>query len=310
DVYKRQPWNALDAARALAFVLTLVLAAAWGKRVTGHTAGAVLSALALALMSGTRWMLLLLPQAWLERLSTAVTLIGSGLGSGKTLADALFRTWAIEGGPPIAYPFAFANGMLEPGILLLNAVNSIMPYAVPLFLLITATRWREPVWAGALSLMVLAANHLMGETDLPLGLAALVAISVVWMLRYRTWNLPSALRTWWVVEIGAAAFAVLEGGTWGDLVQRLLLQLTGNTPPPSYQTLGFELSHVPALVSTQLGILPLTQPSTLVVALAEVGPLLFVLPLVVIWGWKALRAGRWFEALLIGEALISLPILW
>lgn len=304
------PWNALDAARAVAFALALALAALWGKRITGHVAGAVLGATALALVSGTRWLVLVIPQAWLERLSSAVTLIGSGAASGTTLAEALFHAWAVEGGPPLAYPFAFVNGLLEPGILLLNAVNGLMPYAVILFLLLTATRWREPAWAGAISLMALAADHLMGETDLPLGLAALGGVSLVWMLRYRRWNLPSGLRAWWVIGLGAAGLAMLEGGTWSDLVQRVLSRLLGMTPPPSYQTLGFEVSRIPALVSTQLGVLPLTQPSTLLVALFEAGPLLLALPLVVIWGWKALRAGHWYEALLIGEAILSLPILW
>lgn len=304
------PWNALDAARALAFAFTLALAALWGKRVTGHVAGAVLGAMVLAFVSGTRWLLLIIPQTWLERLSAAVTLIGSGAQSGKTLAEALFRTWAVAGGPPIAYPFAFANGLLAPGVLLLNAVNSTLPYGVMLFLLLTATRWREPLWAGTLSLMALAAGHLMGETDLPLGLAAVGFISIVWMLRDRTWHLPSGLRVWWMVIVGAAILAVLAGGTWGDLAQRLWLRLVGGTLPPSYQTLGFELTRVPALVSTHLGVLPLTRPATLVVALFEAGPLLLVLPLMGIWGWKALRASRWYEALLVGQALLSLPILW
>lgn len=134
------PWGALDVARALAFALALALAALWGQRVTGRPLGAALSALALALVSGTRWMLLVIPRPWLERLSSAVTLIGSGAASGSSLAEALLRPWAIEGGPPLAYPFAFGNGLLEPGILLLNAVNGLMPYAVWLFLLLTATR--------------------------------------------------------------------------------------------------------------------------------------------------------------------------
>lgn len=48
------PWNALDAARALAFVLALTLAILWERRVTGHPLGAGLGALALLLVSGTR----------------------------------------------------------------------------------------------------------------------------------------------------------------------------------------------------------------------------------------------------------------
>ncbi|MGB9800688.1 MAG: hypothetical protein ACPLUL_11405 [Thermanaerothrix sp.] len=304
------PWNALDAARALAFALALTLALRWGRRVTGHPLGAGLGALALLLASGTRWVLLVIPQAWLERLSPAVTLIGSGAASGSTLAEALLRPWMIEGGPPLPYPFAFGNGLLEPGILLLNAVNSLMPYAVILVLLLTATRWREPGWAGGLSLLVLAANHLMGETDLPLMLAGLAFITILWIVRYRNRVLPLGLRQWWGVVLGATVLAMVQGGTWGDLAQRILARLLGHPLPPSYQTLGFDLTRTPALVSMHLGVLPLTRPATLVVALCEAGPLLLALPLMAVWGWKAVRAGRWFEALLVAEALLSLPLLW
>lgn len=161
-----------------------------------------------------------------------------------------------------------------------------------------------------MSLAALAAAHLMGETELPLGLAALGLITGLWVIRQRSWRLPLGLRHWWGVGLGAAGLAVLQGGTWGDLVQRTLLRWLGHPPPPSYQTLGFDLTRAPALVSMHLGVLPLTRLTTLGVALCEAGPLLLVLPLVLIWGWKAWRAGRWFEALLAAEAFLSLPLMW
>lgn len=305
-----QPWSALDAARALSFALAIALGALWAGRVSGRALGAVLGGMAIALLSGMRWALLVLPHGLLERLAAAVTLIGSGQASGDNLAHALLSPWAIDGSGPLAFPFAFGNGLLEPGVLLLNAVNGLMPYVVLLVLLLSATRWRDPLVAGVLSTAFLAADHLMGESDLPYSLAAWGLITLIWWLRNRPRPLPRSLVSWWRVVLAATLLALIQGGTWSDLAQRGLQRLLGASSPPSYQTLGFAIVPTPALVSVHLGVLPLTRPATLGVALLEAGPLLAVWPLVMVWGWKALRSQRWYEAALAAVALISLPALW
>jgi hypothetical protein len=95
-----------------------------------------------------------------------------------------------------------------------------------------------------------------------------------------------------------------------DVLSGLLERALRGTAPASYQTIGFKFSLTPALVSTQLGVLSLFQPQTLLVGLLEAGPLLLVLPLMAAWGWKALRAGRWYEAALLAAAFVSLGMLF
>jgi hypothetical protein len=48
----------------------------------------------------------------------------------------------------------------------------------------------------------------------------------------------------------------------------------------------------------------------LIAALAEIGPIVLVTPLVLIWVWKSFRLGRWFEAALIASSLWSVPALF
>ncbi len=304
------PWSSFDAARAISFGIALGLASLWGRRITCSHLGAVFSVFVISLTSGTRWLMLTLPYAWLERLSSSVNLLGSGLATGETLSMALFNDWAVGGGPPLPYPFAFANGLIPPGILALNSANGLMAFVVPLFLLLTATRWREPRFAAGLSMLALAAIHLVTETDLPLGLAALVLVSLLWMIRSHTRRLPERLTQWWVVILGASLLGVAQGGTWGDIVRQMAQRWFGSTTPMSYQTLGFEFSVIPSIVSPHLGVLPLTRLETLMVALAEIGPLMLAFPLLMAWGLKSLRAERWFESLLTAQAVISLAMLW
>jgi hypothetical protein len=65
---------------------------------------------------------------------------------------------------------------------------------------------------------------------------------------------------------------------------------------PAYHTFQFSLFWPPALLSTHLGNLSLTDPYQLLVALVEIGPVILLLPLAIVWGIKAYRFGRWYEA--------------
>lgn len=303
-----EPWIALDAGRALSFALAVILGGLWGVRVTGQKAGAVINGLILTFVSGTLWLLFLIPYSWLEQISKFIVLLGSGIATGDSLAEAMLNNWAIEGGPPIDYPFAFVNGLIQPGILAYNGVNGLMSFAVIFFFLLTARRWKTPLLAGTISAITLAGAHLISEAELPLGLAAIGFITVMFWVKEGKIVLPKSLRGWWGVILGSLILAFLQGGTWAELCQRFVL----GSSVESYltHTVGFEVSLKPAIVSGHLGVLPLTQIPSLIVALIEIGPLLLAFPFVLVWGYKAFRAKRWYEAILIGQAFLSLAMLW
>ena len=75
------PWSALDVARGFSLALPLVLAGLWGYRLTGSRPAALMTGCLVAFAGGARWLLLLLPPAWLDRMSASVTLIGSAAAS-------------------------------------------------------------------------------------------------------------------------------------------------------------------------------------------------------------------------------------
>lgn len=307
-----EPWMALDAGRALSFALAVVLGGLWGIRVTGQKVGAVINGLILTFLSGARWLLFLIPYPWLEQLSKSILLLGSGMASGDSLAEAMLNNWAIEGGPPLGYPFAFVNGLIQPGILAFNGVNGLMSFTVIFFLLLTARRWRNPLLAGIISAIALAGAYLISEAELPLGLAALGFITVIFWLQEGKVTLPPSLRAWWGVISGSVILAFIQGGTWTELFHQYFQRFVTGSIAQSYltHTLGFEVSTIPAIVSGHLGVLPLTQIPSLMVALIEIGPLVLAFPFVLVWGYKAFRAKRWYEAILVGQAFLSLAMLW
>jgi hypothetical protein len=118
------------------------------------------------------------------------------------------------------------------------------------------------------------------------------------------------LRQWWLVVLAGSLIVVVQGGAWTGILRGLLAQWTSGAGAAYAHTFVFQVSWTPALVSGHLGVLSLLAPAQLLAALCEAGPLLLVLPLIGLWGWRGLRVGRWYEAALAAMALVSLGLLF
>ena len=124
----------------------MLLAGLWARRVTKSFAASLAAGAMLLFGGGARWLLLLLPSKTLAAVSGQVSMLGSGGQSGDDLAAALLHPWAVAGAGPVPFPYAFANGILPPGVINLNNATGLMPIALIFTLLLTCTRWRGDVF--------------------------------------------------------------------------------------------------------------------------------------------------------------------
>jgi hypothetical protein len=301
-------WTALDISRSLAFGLTVMMAVIWGQRITFSHLGGVVNGIFRMFSGGARWLLLLLPAAVIAWISPQISMLGSAAQSAPDFQTALSGYWQVDGAGPIPFQFAFANGIINPGVLG-HGPNGIVGGALTLFLLLTFNRWKG--WKGAaVTVFLLAAMQLLGEVGIVLSVVSWGLLTVFYMVTHRTWRLPTSLWHWWVVLIAGWGFGLLQGGALGGALQETLAEGILGAETGSYQTLGFQFVWPPAIVSSHLGVLSMTNPAQLITALCEIGPLLLVFPLVVIWGIKSYRAKRWYEASLILSACISLVLVF
>ena len=135
------PWSAWDVSRALAIGFTLVLGWIWVRKVTGSRLAAWLGTFLFTFAGGARWLLLLLPTPWLNWVSQSVNLINTGLDTAPTLTQALHSSWVIEGGGPVAFPFAFHNGIFVPVFFNLGSTGAL-PFMTVFLLLLLLPRGR------------------------------------------------------------------------------------------------------------------------------------------------------------------------
>jgi hypothetical protein len=297
-------WKSIDVARAVAFAVTFVLACAWAQRLTRSRTAGVLGGLMLALGSGTRWLLLLLPVPVVIWLSSAITMLGSASQTAPDLASALSRMWGVEGMNGVGFPFAFANGIFAPGVLSASGPNSVISAGITLFFLLSFNRWRN--WRGmAVSMLVTASMALLTEFDLVMGIIAWGGVTVLFMVRQKTWRLPASLWQWLLVIGLGNLLGLFQGGALADIFLRWIEKLQGQSSA-SYQTVSFAFSFTPEIVSSHLGVLSLTNLRQFIIAGFEIGPILLVLPLLAFWGIKAYRRRRWYEVVLVLTGFLSL----
>ncbi len=293
------PWVALDFARGLVFTLTFSLTGILAWRITKKRAVAIGSAAFAALAGGTRWLLLLLPIGILKRVSESITLIGSGAASASNLFDALAAPWAVEGGGPFPFPFAFRNGVNGPISMMHNGYG---PTAVMglLLLLLLADR-RKGRLAGIPLVIVLASLALANEVDWFILYLGFVLAALTWAVMRKRLPVPEILP--WIVMTGLAGMlALVQGGMATEILRGKLFP--GPAEADTYFEVGFKLVR-PAVISPHLGKLSLLDPLQLLAAIFEVGPIMLVLPLVIAWGLRALKNEHWLNGAVASAAVVS-----
>ena len=298
-------WTALDVARGLLLALPLMLAGLWGYRLTRNQLAAALTAAVLAFAGGARWLLLLLPQPVLAYISDNIKLIGSASTSAPSLAAAMLTFWKIDGAGPVPFPFAFYTGINQPYVMAYTGIAG-SGILILLVLLLLAGRTCGP--AGWLVFFVLmSALALANEIAFLLLAFGSVIVAIASLIRHRSWKLPRDLLRWFGVLIASGMVAAVQGGLMTEMIRGWLMVSGGQS---GYFDTSLSFVWPPALVSAHLGSLSVANPAQLIAALVEIGPIVLVTPLLLAWGVKSFRLGRWYEASLIAASAAALVALF
>lgn len=321
------PWSAFDTGKAVLWGETLLLAALLGRRYIGHAWGALLGAGVIALASGTRYLLLLLPPSFLLYADRFIQLQGTSALIGKPFSDALISGWPVDGGPPMAYMFGFLNGIMEPMVMAHQGPNTFSVLILLLLWLLLsqlANRWSTLILVAIFSMWALA-----WEASYGLFMLGLFAFAALYWWRERTLNLPY-LKPALIAALVSIPVVLLQGGTFTELARDLifgieraplfgavpLLNLAGAgislvSPASSLLGLdifGFTLRWPPAIPSSHLGALNIFSPAELIVGVFEIGPVLLFTPWITRWAWRRARSGDWALGALIAAAWIGFMI--
>lgn len=301
------PWSAFDLSKAAVWSLSLLMAGLVGKRYLPVRYGPLLLGGAVALAGGTRYLLLLLPTSWLAAIQAHVT--PSGIASG-TLMDALGSILPMQASPQIGYPFAFLSG-IDPSYVMAHGGEQTIE---PLLLMLTLLLIDRPAQRASIIVYALLFSFwaLASETSLGLFAVAWVLFAAWRLIRDRagfahdgTLLLPS------LGLLLAIPLILTQGGTITALAQQSISPATASSATALAEAapgfVGFSLRWPPAIVSGDLGALPLSDPLAAFTGVLDMGIVVVLLPwLTAIW-WRRVRDDR-LVVLLLSIAWIGVLI--
>lgn len=300
------PWVALDIARGLAISLTIMLTGLLAFRLTSSKMAAALSAIFFTFAGGARWILLLLPASLLNRLSSSITLIGSGAVSGPNLTTTLYKTWKIEGSGPTPFPFLYGSG-LDPSLSMAHSGFGASAILIVLLILLVAenrqNRWANPVLVILLASMALANEVSFAFLYLGLGFAFLL-----WAWYKRSLRFTAALWGWLGILAAAGVLSLVQGGMMTELTLGAIERTTSGSDSTLYKV-SFALS-APTVLSAHLGDLSLLNPLHWFAILAELGLAVLCLPWVFRYLGQETRAERWISAAWLASMIPSMLVIF
>lgn len=314
---KLMPWSAFDLSKAILWGYTILLAGLVGDRYVRNRWGAVLMGSTVALAGGTRYILLILPASFLEKLGQTVSLMGTSRTLNDTFTEILISGWPIDAGPPIEYPFAYLSGIRTP---LVMAHGGAMILGVILFLLFLLL---APKVQNKTSCFVMVAVFslwaLTAEASYALLMSGL-AIFFLWKWFHETRNIrewETEIKLLIVAIVIALVFVIVQGGTITAMLEGFISDISPtlenlsevhvpNDQPKDF--LGFSLRWPPAIISAHLGSLPIFSWQGLLVALFEIGPAILFLPWLTKRILPAQAKAPWWDKALIFSAWVGLII--
>ncbi len=294
------PWVAFDISKAFSTTLTIFLAWLWLRRYMRPPL-AIFSCLGLIVFaSGARWLLLFAPADWLQRVSANMQLLGSAAQTAPDFYSALPLPWNIAGDGPYPFAFAFTNGIFSPLTMALSGSGALPQMTIFILLLLARRAWRP--LPGLITGLLLTSLALTGEHLFVMLWGGIFIASILAAWRQRSLN--PALSWGWVLLPGMVLSPWI-GGVITEITRNAMLPIFGSMSSGGVAMPAVGLRWPPAFLSSHLGVLSITDPGQVLVALAEMGPLILLIPFALWLTWKAIRAGKIFYSGLGLAALIG-----
>jgi len=303
------PWSAWDLTKAVAIALTIVLGWVYVKRLTRSNVAATLGSILLILASGARWLFLFLPYSFLIKIQEDLTLVNSATDIGSDFATVIASPLAMAGQGLVPFPFAYHNGIFTPVISVLGHSGAI-PYVIALVLLLLVDHNRISFPAMVVIAMIFAVMALGAEnmfTFVWIALVIILLLNLIQKYKYLDAVARRQIYYWAGVLLISALLSAFQGGFITETVRSILGRLSGDVVTQSSNVYQFSLRWPPGLYTAHLGVLSLFKPLELLTLVVELGPILFLGPLAVVYSIRCIRRGDWITASIgIGGVLLIL----
>ena len=303
------PWSAFDLSKALVGAYFFLLVALFARRIVDRPRAGLILAGVMALASGTRFLLYLIPQAWIARIDPLIRVRAPDPIVGLPLSQAILQGIVIDDGPPAPILFGFMDGFGWPFVMNIHIGPSTLSVIILLLAWLLAARMaRKTAWIVLAILFSYWA--LVWESSYGIFLLAGLMSALFWIVKQRG-NVDSWIKWTTVALVVSIPFAFIQGGTITEMVREIFV---GSSQVPTVNSGeaasfgGFSFRWPLAIYSKHLGALEIFSWRELLVAMFELGPVIFLTPWITWWGWKRLQAGDWMTFVAVVSAWLGFGV--
>lgn len=306
------PWSAFDMSKALVGAYFFLLIALFTRRFVDRPWAGLIVAVVMALATGTRFLIYLLPHSWMAAIDPLIKVRAPDPVVGLPLSQAILQGIVIDDGPPAPLLFGFMDGFGWPFTMNIHIGPSTLSAIILLLAWMLASRMtRKASWIILAILFSFWA--LVWESSYAVFLIGGSLAAIFWLVKKRG-KVDSWIKWTTMAMVFSIPFAVWQGGTITELVREMfsgMSQVSSLNPAEAVSLGGFSLRWPLAIYSKHLGALEIFSWRELFVALLEFGPVIFFTPWITWWGWKRLQTGDWMTFMVVVGSWVSfgIPIL-
>lgn len=303
------PWSAVDIAKALIWSYTLIMVGFILYEFLHSKWKAIFGTVIFSFLSGTRYLLTLLPQSFLQSIDASIGLEGASTSLGTTFSKSLFMPWDIIPGPPTPYRFAFINGV-NSSYQMFHTGEYTLTFAIIILIWLLASRINS--WKS-LPILILLWAHLSLTSESAYGLMALAI--VIYFLFQKVFKKPETQPSFNILGAALLAsipIAIFQGGALTEILRDILQSVINQRPIVTSSATAanslIALNWPPKIISGNFTDLSVFNPAQLLVGLFELGPILFFIPAILKWSFKKFNSEQWMTGVIALFTLFGILI--
>jgi hypothetical protein len=303
------PWSAVDIAKALLWSYSLILIGFILYEFLHSRWKSILGTVVFSFLSGTRYLLMLLPQNILQSMDESIGLMGASASLNTTFSKSIFLPFTAIPGPSQPYLFGLYNGIYS-SYHMFHTGEYTLSFAIIILIWLLSTRIKS--W-NSLPILVLLWTHLSLTSESAYGLLALSIF--VYFLFQKVFKKPAPQQSFNILLVSLIAsipIAIFQGGAVTEILRDGLQSIFNKQavmPPIGTATTSFmAFNWPPTIISGNFTDLSLFNPAQLLVGLLEIGPILFFLPAIFKWGFRKFATEQWMTGIVALFALLGILI--
>ncbi len=300
------PWSAFDFGKAIFGAYSVILVYLLANRYLKNTIKSILAPVVLLFATGTRYLLFLLPDAFFKIADKQIFPRRDIDAAFIPFSEFLSHKYVATPNMAVPYIYGFLNGIWAYSYMIYIQAGSYAVHLTVLFVLWMLIGRSDSKWSIAFYAVLLSVWALAWESSYFIIIAGAGILIVVEWIKNKKIPINNQF---FLAAVLSGFIAMFQGGTITEILRKLLFS-AGVVAAQGYTEYPISVGFIwpPVIFSSGMGDLVLSSPVQLIVAIFELGPIIFFSVYITKIAWQRYKTGEVFTGVLIVSCWIGFII--